>query len=111
MVALAILGVAIVAVFQLFSLALRSTKKAADYTMALSYAKSMLDEAYSIPDPENGAEPYRLEGNFNGTRQISLKSESEDGKIKLYEIIVTVTWPPSGRLSIKGLRTFYVTEE
>jgi Tfp pilus assembly protein PilV len=50
MVALAILGVAIVAVFQLFSLSLRSTRKAEDYTKALFYARSLPDESYSLPN-------------------------------------------------------------
>ena len=48
MVALAILGIALVAIFQLFSVNLRSTQKAEDYTKAIFYARSMLDEALHI---------------------------------------------------------------
>lgn len=110
MVALAILGVAVVAVFQLFSITLRSEKKAENYTRALFYARSMLDEAYSVADIEKGSELFELEEGFRGTRAISVISSSEDEKVKLYEIAVTVSWPPSGSLEIKGLRTVQENE-
>jgi Tfp pilus assembly protein PilV len=112
MVALAILGVAIVAVFQLFSISLRSTRKAEDYTKALFYARSLLDEAYSLPDlsRDPGKSNAEFRDGFEGTRRIAMKSSSEDGHTKLYEITVTVTWPPKGSLTISGLRTVYETE-
>lgn len=110
MIALAILGVAIVALFQLFSITLRSTKKAENYTKALFYARSLLDEAYSIPDPTDIPDTIRFEEDFRGNREIAEKS-SDDDKAKLYEITVTVTWPPSGSLKITGLRTVYETKE
>ncbi len=109
MVALAILGVAIVAVFQLFSLSLRSTRKAEDYTKALFYARSLLDESYSLPDMSRdpGKSKIEFSDGFEGTRRIAVKSSSEDEHTKLYEITVTVTWPPKGSLTISGLRTVY----
>ena len=110
MVAFAILSVAIVSIFQLFSTALRTTKKAADYTNAVFYARSMLDEAYSVTDPTELSSLLEFEEGFEGHREVSLVSESEDNTTKLYEMAVTVTWPPSGSLKIKGLRTVYDTE-
>ncbi len=109
MVALAILGVAVVAVFQLFSISLRSTKKAEDYTKALFYARTLLDEAYSLPDLSRDPEKSDIEfkDGFEGTRRIVLKSSPDDDHLKLYEITVTVTWPPKGSLAISGLRTAY----
>jgi hypothetical protein len=44
-------------------------------------------------------------------RDVSLKSESDDGKTKVYEISVTVSWPPSGKFSMKGLRTVHEATE
>jgi len=107
MVAIAILGVAVVAIFQLFSISLRSTKKAENYTKALFYARSMLDEAYSIPDPSDSDSSIEFKEDFKGSREATLKSSSENENVKLYEITVTITWPPSGNLTIKGLRTVY----
>lgn len=111
MVAMAIMSVAIVAVFQLYSRALNSTKKAEDYTKAIFYARSMLDEAYSVPDPSEISGSKEFEKYYTVSRQVKINAESEDQKAKLYEIMVTVTWPPSGALQIKGLRSVYVPEE
>jgi Tfp pilus assembly protein PilV len=110
MVALAILGVAVVAVFQLFSITLRSTKKADDYTKAIFYARSVLDEAYAEPGVEEGSERVDFRDGFEARRVTTLKSSSEEGKVKLYEIAVTVTWPTAGSLTITGLRSVYEPE-
>ena len=111
MVALAILGIALVAIFQLFSLNLRSTQKAEDYTKAIFYARSMLDEAYSFVDPVDASDSKDYENKYDVTRTVSLQSESEDGNIKLYEITVAVVWPPSGKFTISGLKTVYAPKE
>lgn len=111
MVALAILGTALVAIFQLFSVNLRSTQKAEDYTKAIFYARAMMDEAYSFVDPSDESASEEYEKKYKVTREVSLHSESEDGKVKLYDITVTVSWPPSGKFSVKGLRTVNVPEE
>lgn len=111
MVALAIMTVAVVAVFQLYSRALRSVKKAEDVTRAVFYARSMLDEAYSRADLSDAADSKEFEKYYTVKREIAIKSESEDSKAKLYEITVTVSWPPSGILKLKGLRSVYEPEE
>jgi Tfp pilus assembly protein PilV len=111
MVALAIMSVSLVAVFQLYSMSLRSIKKAEDYTNAILYARSMMDEAYAFPDPEGAATTKDIRETYKVTREVVLQSSSEDGKAKLYQITVTVTWPPSGSLKIKGLRSMYEPEK
>ncbi len=111
MVALAIMAVAVVAVFQLYSRALRSTKKAEDVSKAIFYARSMLDEAYSFSDLSDASGSKEFEKYYTVSRQAVVRSESEDTKTKLYEIMVTVTWPPSGNLKIKGLRSVYTPDE
>jgi Tfp pilus assembly protein PilV len=111
MVAMAIMAVAVVAIFQLYSRALRSTKKAEDVTKAIFYARSMLDEGYSLADLSDASGSKEFEKYYTVSRQVAVKSESEDKKSKLYEIVVTVTWPPSGKLSIKGLRSVYAPDE
>jgi hypothetical protein len=69
-----------------------------------------MDGLYSVPDPKEEEGPVDLGEGFGGTREISVRTASEDEKIKLYEMLVTVTWPPSGSLKIKGLRTVYEPE-
>jgi Tfp pilus assembly protein PilV len=111
MVALAIMSVSLVAVFQLYSLALRSTKKADDYTNAVLHAGSMMDEAYALPDPVGASGSKELPQGYTAARDVTLKATSEDGKTKLYEITVTVSWPPSGSLKIRGLRSIHAPED
>ena len=111
MVALAILGIALVAIFQLYSVNLRSTKKAEDYTKAIFYARSMMDEAFIFVDPSGESKSEEYEGRYAVKRDVSVKSESDDGKVKVYEIAVTVTWPASGSFSLKELRSVYVSKE
>ncbi|MBI5101496.1 MAG: hypothetical protein HZB33_06650 [Nitrospirae bacterium] len=110
-IALAILGVSIVSVFQLFSMTLRSTKKAEDYTMALIYVRSLLDEAYTVRDPSEQSSELTFREGYRGKRTASVKSSSEDGSVKLYEITASVSWPPSGSITVKGLRTIYEPEK
>ena len=105
MVALAILGVSIVAIFQLFSVTLRSTQKAENYTKALINARSLMDGLYIKPDPRDDAGSVDLGDGFSGNKEVSLVHTSDDNTVKLYQLVVTVTWPPSGSLTIKGLRT------
>ena len=111
MVALAILGIAVVAIFQLFSVNLRSTQKADDFTKAIFYARSMMDEAYSFVDPSDADAQEEFEERFTVAREVGLVGESENGKIKTYEIVVRVSWPPSGDFRIKGLKAVYASEE
>jgi len=111
MIALAILGTALVAIFQIFSENLRTTQKADDYTKAIFYARSMMDEAFIFADPSGESASEEYEERYAVRRDVSLKSESDDGKVKLYEIAVTVKWPPSGSFSITELRSVYVQEE
>jgi Tfp pilus assembly protein PilV len=111
MVALAIMSVSLVAVFQLYSLALRSIKKADDYTNAVLYARSTMDEAYAIADPAEASGAKDIGEAFKVTKDVVLLSSSEDGKTKLYEITVTVSWSPSGNLKIKGLRCIIESKE
>lgn len=107
MVALAIMGIALVAVFQLFSLSLRSAKKAEDYTRALFYARSLLDEAYALKDIEADSDTFDYDDDFRASREITEVPLKEDERTKQYRIEVTVTWPPRGKLLISGLRTAY----
>jgi type II secretory pathway pseudopilin PulG len=110
MVALAVLGIAIISIFQLFSAALRTTKKADDYTRAIFYARSMLDNAYSVHDVSEYSDSQDFEDGFSGSLDTQMVYSSEDEKVKLFEILVTISWPPKGMFRLKGLRTVYETE-
>jgi type II secretory pathway pseudopilin PulG len=111
MVALAIMSVTVVAIFQVYSASLRSVKKADDNTNALIHARAFMDEAYTAADPSGLSASKEFKPYYTVKRSVVMKSVSEDKKAKLYEITVTVTWPPSGNLTLKGLRSLYAPEE
>jgi len=121
-VALAILGIAIVTLIELFSASLRSTKESSDYTTALIHARSLMDEAFAAPSPEEMSGSFEFEGGFRAERTVTevpvaAEGEAEGGEgevaegkeppYRLYEITVAVTWPPRGRTELKGRRAVY----
>ena len=117
LVALAILGIAIVTLMQLFSNSLRTTKKSSDYTVGLIHARSLMDEAYALPTIDDVEGTFDFDDGYTATRELTeiAPTESQEAEnpglentaFKLYEITVTVKWPPSGSIVLKGTRVIY----
>jgi prepilin-type N-terminal cleavage/methylation domain-containing protein len=124
LVALAILSVGLVAVVQLFSQSLRSTKKSENYSLALVYASSLLEEAYAVPDIEDLEGTFDLGEGFSARRTFTPAGTLEGGEqrqgrslgesapvvMRLYEVRVTVSWPPAGRLELAGKKAVHEEE-
>ncbi len=109
MVAVSILSISVLMIFQLFSLSLRTIKKSEDHSKALIYARSLMDEAYALPELADGTETFDLKDAFSAVRTITLNSSQD--KVKIYAITVAISWPPSGSLELKGLKTYYDEKE
>ena len=111
LVALAILGIAIVSLMQLFSSSLRTTKKSGDYTIALIHARSLMDEAYATQSIDDIEGSFDFDDGYTATREVTEISTAEEDEektpFKLYEITVTVKWPPNGMTVLKGRRVVY----
>lgn len=107
LVALAIIGVGVISLVELFSLSLRSVRKSGDYSRAMIYAGSLLDEAYATPEISDIAGSFDLGKGFRAERTVRFVS-SENG-VKLYEVKVEVFWP-LGHTELKGKRTLYEEE-
>ena len=111
---MAILGVAVVTLIQLFSISLRSTKKSSDYTRGLIHARSLMDEALSVPTVEDINGSFEFDDGFTATREVEETSLIlDDGgggggggedATRLYRITVTVSWPPSGEARLSATR-------
>jgi general secretion pathway protein I len=116
-VSMAILGIALTLILELFSGGLRSAKISEEYTKATWYGKAKMEEILTVQDLSEGV----TEGSFDS--QYAWRSEvkkanpklsvEEDGQtslpIDLYQIIVRVTWPSgSGQRSyeVESLRVF-----
>lgn len=112
-VALALLGIALVAIIQLFSISLRTTRKSTNYTTALIHARSLMQEAYSLPRTEDIPATVEFEDGFSAVRELGAarpvgagtEQGGQDGpSVNVYEITVTVNWPPRGSLKLTGTR-------
>lgn len=108
-VAISILGIAAVALFQLFSISLRATKKSEDYTRALIYSRSIMDEALANQDISEETTSITIDNNMRCVKSIRL--QSSDDKINIYKITVTVIWQPKGLFELTGLKTVYASKD
>lgn len=107
MAALAILSIALVAVMQLFSSSLRTTRNNEDMTVSMLQARALLEEACSPgPSPMDMEGSVDLGGGFEAVRNVEALGV-EDGGPELYEISVTVVRPSGGKLRLTCTRAYY----
>jgi len=137
MVALAILSVGLVSLFQLFSGSLRSAKVSADYTKAVIGAQKKMDEIlgclyvedfekmhragdFGTEEGENLLEGYRWEFTDEDypvpelEEEWSEKHNLEEKKILLKKIIMRVTWQSrrnNKKLELVTLKMLYKKNE
>ena len=117
LVSMAILGISLTLMLELFSGGLRSAKISEEYTKAIWYGKAKMEEMLTIQDLSEGV----TEGSFDSvyawrsevTKSNPRLSVEEDAQtilpIDLYQIVVRVTWPSgSGQRSyeVESLRVF-----
>ena len=107
LIAVSILSISVVLIFQLFSMGLRSTKKAEHYTTALIIARSLMNEALSLSFIEDTHLSEDYKGGYTAERTIEEVSQDEEGTTRLYRITVVVKWPPSGRLQLTSMRILH----
>ncbi len=106
MAALAILSIAIVAVMQLFSSSLSTTRRNEDVTVSMLHARALLEEACSAgPAPMDMEGIIDLEGGLEAVRDVEAIG-AEDGGPQLYEISVSVVHPGGGRSRLTCTRAY-----
>ncbi len=118
-IAMAILGLGVVTVMQVFSGSVRLQSSAAARTKAVLYARTLLDQALGVVEMNPAIEEGEYEDGYRWTRSIreaeefSGEDEEEDSgfesELALFEIEVTVTWPESEtREGVYTLKTLKV---
>ncbi len=111
MVALAILGMGLVLVMQLFAGGLRSVKVSEEYTMALLYARQKMEEAVFYENQEGGAGSGVIEGpDYTWETEVlphPLSDEEDDryANVQAHVLKVRVKWPGLGRQKYVELST------
>jgi general secretion pathway protein I len=114
-VALAILGVGVVTVLELFSAALRMETAAGVRARAVTYAVALLDQTVARPDMKPESDQGQYDDGFRWERTIREAPELTDSTddelqfqsaVTMYEIEVSVLWPQTeSREGVYTLRT------
>jgi general secretion pathway protein I len=107
LVALSLLGIAVVAVIQLFSIDLRSISVSEDYVAGTLAAQSKMREVLSAEDmAEKNWKGVTDDGyQFEVSISRSLKDRTEELQVRMYEITVTVSWTKGFKQRSMTLRT------
>lgn len=113
LVAIAILGIAITVVLQLFSADLRTISVSGDYTAAATRAQAKMRE---ILDEEQPVEQTLSEATDDGYRidtsvAETLQERTENLQVKMLEIAVTVRWTKGIKERSLTVRTLKAVEK
>ncbi|MFZ3136607.1 MAG: type II secretion system protein [Thermodesulfovibrionales bacterium] len=112
-VAIAILGIAISVVLQLFSANLRAISVSGDYVTAATRAEAKMREILSDDRlseksfSEATQEGYRIDVSITDV----LKERTENLQVKLLEVDLTIHWIQGTKQKSMSLRTFKVVEK
>lgn len=120
MVTLAILGIALTVIIELFSAGLRLARKSEDYSRAVFYGQQLLEELCLQDDISEKEEAGEFEGGYTWKYQMKTVSvlidadDDRDFSVKIYNVKVVVSWP-SGEIEknidFETLKTVIETEE
>jgi len=117
LVSMAILGISLTLMLELFSGGLRSAKISEEYTKAIWYGKAKREEMVTVQDLSEGVTEGSFDSVYAWRSEVKISnpklSVEEDSQtilpIDLYQIVVRVTWPSgSGQRSyeVESLRVF-----
>jgi len=120
MVTLAILGIALTVIIELFSAGLRLARKSEDYSRAVFYGRQLLEELCLQDEISEKEEAGEFEGGYTWKYQMKPVSvlidedDDRDFSVKVYTVKVVVSWPSGGiekNIDFETLKTVIETEE
>jgi general secretion pathway protein I len=88
-VAVAILGISLVMVMQLFSAGLRSARTSCDYTRAIVHAKDKMEELSATLVNDSG----EFDDGFRWESEVHDYKEPEETDYHLLKLVVKIHWP------------------
>jgi len=120
MVTLAILGIALTVIIELFSGGLRLAKKSEDYSRAVFYGRQLLEELCLQNEISEKEETGEFEGDYTWKYQmkpVSVLIDEDDDRgfsLKVFNVKVVVFWHSGGiekNINFETLKTVIETEE
>lgn len=110
-IAIAILGISLVMVMQLFAGGLRAARTSCDYSRAVIHAKEKMEEKTEYPVQDSGV----FDDGFKWETEVESYKELEDNPYKLVKIKVRVMWPDvmknSKTVELVGLKAVETQDE
>ena len=88
-IAIAILGISLVMVMQLFAGGLRAARTSCDYSRAVIHAKDKMEDITDNPVQDSGV----FDDGFKWETEVESYKEVKDDPFKLLKIKVRVMWP------------------
>jgi len=88
-VAMAILGISLALIMQLFSAGLKSAKASCDYTIAIVHAKDKMEELSATLDNDSGT----FEDGFKWETEVQDYKQGDESEYKLKKLVVKILWP------------------
>lgn len=117
MIALAILGIGLTAIIELFSGGLRLARTSEEYTKAMNFARTKLEEIISQQNIEEGTEEGEFDDTFHwqtNTKKIDLLPVEKDSDFKppvvLFQVRVDILWKSGAKERSASIETYKVTK-
>lgn len=88
-VAMAILGISLVLIMQLFSAGLKSARASCDYTIAIVHAKDKMEQLSAILENDSGT----FDDGFKWEAEVEDYKQAEESDYKLKKLIIKILWP------------------
>ncbi len=109
-VAIAIIGVSLTMIMQLFSGGLRASRASCDYTRAVVHAKNKMEELSFNPESASGT----FDDGFNWKTDVQPYKQTEESMYSLLQLKVTVSWGDALRkprtIQVRSLKTVSLDE-
>lgn len=125
LVAMAILGIGLCVLLELFSGGLRSAKVSEEYVRATWYGKGKMEEVLSSMDLVEGVTEGAFDSEISWTLEVKkanptlptiepTEEEAESLPIDLYQVVLKISWPSGAKqrqLELESLRAYKKEEE
>jgi general secretion pathway protein I len=120
-VALAILGIGLTVIIELFSGGLRLARVSKEYSIAMNHARAKLEEILIQPALEEGTEEGEFDDTFRwqvGIEKVDILPVEKDrdfkAPVEFFQITINVNWKSGSRTrstTVKTFKTLKIEEE
>lgn len=105
LVAVTILGLAFVTLFQGFSAGLGLASRADVRSWAIIHARSVMDNALAQDPPEEGGDSGRIDDTYSYRTSIVRVEPGEDEQAVVFDVQVQVSWGSTGYVELRARKT------